>query len=278
MKVYIAVDIDGVSGVVALKEAEVAGRDYERCRHWMALDANAAVEGAFAGGATEVVVHDMHAWVASIPWDEIHPRAQLIKGGQEGARHFMQGLDGSFDALFLVGMHVRSGGGIGVLSHTLLGDDLITDVRVNEDYIGEGGLSAAFAGQFGVPLALTTGDDLTMDELRHWQPELEGAVVKYAIDRFTARCLPQQEALTIIRDAAERAVRRVPLLKPFSYAPPVKLEVACGTPVVAQRLAYVPGAQWDGHRTVSYLGKDFAEVYRALLTFVFVAISIRFKR
>ena len=278
MKIYIMVDMDGISGIVAMKEAAMTGRDYERCRRWMTMDTNAAIDGALAGGATEVVVHDPHSFTTTILWEELHPQAQHIKGGQGGARHLLQELDGSYDALFLVGMHVRSGGGQGVLSHTILGDELFLDIRVNGDYIGEGGIAAALAGHYGVPLALVTGDDLTCEELKHWQPEIECAVVKYAIDRFTARCLTQEQALERIRQAAERAVRKAPSLKPFTYSPPVKLEIMCSQPVVAQRLAYMPGTEWDGHRTVSYVGEDFLEVYRVLLTLTFVAISVRYKR
>jgi len=276
MKVYIAVDMDGVSGTVSMQESAPWGRDYERCRRWMTMDVNAAVEGALAGGATEVVCHDLHSRTTNLLWEEMHPQAYLIKGGQGGSRHLFQGLDSSYDALFLVGMHVRAGWGRGVCSHTVLGNDLFLDVRINGDDIGEGGIAAALAGHYGVPLALVTGDDLTAEEVKYWQPEVESAVVKYAIDRFTARCPPQQKALETIRQAAERAVCKAPNLTPFTYSPPVKLEIACSTPVIAQRLAYMPGSEWDGHRTVSYVGEDFLETYRAFQTLIFVAYSTRY--
>ena len=70
MKVLISADMEGTCGVsswvqVTPSENASAGEphnqgEYDRARHRMTAEVNAAIEGALEGGADEVIVNDSH--------------------------------------------------------------------------------------------------------------------------------------------------------------------------------------------------------------------------
>ena len=60
LKVYMSVDMEGITGVVHGSQTGAGGADYNRARGWMALDVNAAVKGVLDAGATDILVNDAH--------------------------------------------------------------------------------------------------------------------------------------------------------------------------------------------------------------------------
>lgn len=267
MKVYISVDMEGVAGVVDMVHTNPNGYDYQPARRLMTKEANAAIEGALAAGAAEVWVADSHGGngYRSILGLELHEEAYLITG--TGRRHGqLEGLDSSFDALMLVGYHVRHGA-FGVLSHTTNGKG-VDRVTVNGREVGEIGLNAALAGSFGVPTVLITGDDVTVAEAQELIPGIEGAAVKRAMGRYAALGLHPSRARDLIRTKAEEALRRRPQIRPFTAEAPVTVEVRfkdTGTAEVCQAL---PGAFKVDDSTVAVTCADYPAAYRAYRTMV----------
>jgi D-amino peptidase len=263
MKVLISVDMEGISGVATRRETATGwppgagkGNDYERARAWMTADANAAIAGACEAGATEILVADAHDGMLNLLWDELDPRAELIRGYENRDGGMVEGVDSTCDAVFFVGYHARAADGRGVLSHTFTGPDTLWDVRLNGEPASEARFNAIVAGQFGVPVALVTGDDVICEETRCWLPQVETAVVKYAIDRFTARCLPQRVALDRIRGAARRAVERVGDMPPYVMEAPIALDMTMGDSSMAAAIARIPGVARSGDRGVHYAAPD----------------------
>lgn len=155
MNVYISVDIEGVAGVIERDQILTSGgQAYEVGRRLMTAEANAAVEGAIAGGATRVVVNDSHGGMSNLIAGELHPAALLIQGRVK-PWFMVEGLDSSFDACSLVGYHAAAGVRDGVLNHAYHP----YEVRCNGIVFSETGLNAMVAGHLGVPIALVTGDD-----------------------------------------------------------------------------------------------------------------------
>jgi D-amino peptidase len=268
MKILISVDMEGISGVASRRETATGwppgagkGDDHERARIWMTADANAAIAGAFEGGATQVVVADAHDGMLNLLWENLDPRSELIRGYQGRRGVMIEGIDRSFDAVFCVGYHARAADGRGVLSHTFTGTDTLWDVRLNGEPASETRFNAALAGHYGVPVALITGDDVICDETRAWLPQVETAVVKYAIDRFTARCLAQPTALERIRTAACRAAQRLGEMRPFTLATPILLEMVFGDSSMAAAASRIPHTERSGDRCVSYRAQDAQEAY-----------------
>ena len=261
MKVLIAVDIEGIAGIANAREYE----HFEFGREWCTLDVNAAVEGALAGGATEIVVSDTHgAHNDNILFDMLHPKARLIRGGKNTPLYFMEGLTKETDLILLVGWHDKIGGP-GVLSHTFVHRE-ITAMRINGIVVGEVEIAAGVAGHFGVSIGFISGDNVTCETASRFFREIETAPVKTAIDRYAADCLPLEEARELIRQKSQRAVERAAEFKPYRFQPPFILEWDCSDHNIATILARVPGAKLVQPNTVRYLNEtDFTEMFNMLI-------------
>jgi D-amino peptidase len=263
MKVLMSVDMEGISGVATRRETATGwpagaakGNDYERARLWMTADANAAIGGAFEGGATEVLVADAHDGMLNLIWESLDPRAELIRGYENRQSGMIEGIDASVAAVFFVGYHARAADGRGVLSHTFNGPDTLWNVCLNGEPASEARFNAAVAGHYGVPVALVTGDDVICEETRSWLPQVETAIVKYAIDRYSARCLSQQTAHERIRVGACRALERLSEMRPYQMTTPIHLEMTLGDSSMATAAARIPGVRRVDDRGVSYSAAD----------------------
>ena len=273
MKVFISVAMEGCSGIVSRQETMPAGDFYKEARHWMGWDANAAVEGSLEGGATEVVVYGSHNGM-EIPWDELHPRAKLMRSDvnvSSFSLYGLAGLDETFDVVFFVGQHAPYGDPKGVISNSLARP--FRDVHMNGQRVGEFEIWTALAGHFGVPVGLLTGDDVICEQAKSWLPQIETAVVKYAIDTYAARCLPKDAAHQLIREAARRATQGVSELTPFCFEAPVEVEIDLVMPNAAGRVSLIPGMERVGGTKVIYKADTYWEAYKTLLAAGWLAMS-----
>ncbi len=273
MNILISVDMEGIAGVVAGNHASSSHKEYERFRKLMTAEANAAVEGALAGGATRVVVNDSHAGMSNILIEELNPAAELISGSPKPFA-MMQGIGPEVDAAFLVGYHGASGAGAAVLEHTWCGP--VIELRLNEHIVGETGLNAALAGAFGVPVVLVTGDRAVAEEARALLGEIETVAVKDGVARTAAQCLHPQVAQERIRQAAERATKLVAeratklvaeratklITMPFIVPPPITLRVVFYRAAHVDMAELIPGSRRVDGRTVEWTGDDMPTVYK----------------
>ena len=265
MRIYISADGEGVTGVVHGTEMHPDGREWEFGRRMMTADVNAAVAGAFDGGASEVLVNDAHWSELNILPEKLDPRAQLLRGSGKSLP-MMEGV-AECDGVFFVGYHARVGDWRGVGSETLLGREIF-DVRVNGRSIGELGINAAVAHHFGVPVLLVTGDDALSQEAEDVVPEARKAVVKYAIARFSARCLsPQATAEIIAREARDAVLQlaRSAASRVLPQAGRMVCEVEFVSAAQAAAAAIMPGTERTAARTVRYDAADAPTASRAIL-------------
>ncbi len=202
-KVYISVDLEGISGINGDDQTSAGQPEYARGRKLMAEDANAAIRGAFAGGATDVLVNDSHGSQRNLLPEDLDPRARLISHSFK--RHgMMEGLDETFDSVLFIGYHARASAPRGLFAHT--GSGVVRDVQLNGVAVGEGGINAAMAAWYGVAVALVTGDDTAIDEVKAIVPGVKGVVVKRAINTRAVEMLPLAEARRLIEAGAKEAV------------------------------------------------------------------------
>jgi D-amino peptidase len=261
MRVYISVDMEGIAGVVHWADTRLEGVEYERARQWMTGEANAAIEGALAAGATEVVVNDSHGHMRNLLAEQLNPEAWLVRGSPKPGC-MMEGLQPGFDAAFLVGYHALAGTGGAVLNHSFSGS-AITSMKLNGLLVGEVGFNAAFAGALGVPIALVTGDDKLSQEVARTLPWAERVVVKQSITSWSAKNLSPTKAQALIRAAAERALQRRAELSPLVITAPIRLEVAFFRPIHADQAGLLPGAERVNGTTVAYTAADMDTINRA---------------
>jgi D-amino peptidase len=202
-KVYISVDMEGISGINGDDQTSAGQAEYARGRKLMVEDANAAIRGAFAGGATEVVVNDSHGGQRNLLPEDLDPRARLISHSFK--RHGMvEGLDETFDSILFIGYHARASAPRGLFAHT--GSGIVRDLQLNGVAVGEGGINAAMAAWYGVAVALVTGDDTAVEEVKAIAPGVKGVTVKRAINTRAVEMLPLAEARRLIEAGAKEAV------------------------------------------------------------------------
>jgi len=261
MRVLISADAEGVSGITSTNELLFGRPHYEFMRQMMTADVNAAVSGSFDGGATQVVVNDAHWTMTNVLIERLDPRADLIKGFQKHLA-MVEGVQDA-DAIFFLGYHARTGDSNGVANETVFGREIV-EIRMNGRPIGESEINAALCGAFGVPLVFASGDDVYERELRETFPAVEFGLTKYAIDRWTARCLGLERARANIRNAAERAVRRAIAgeFQPYQPQGPTELEVVFSSTAEGLMGSLVPGSVRKTPRTVAYTAADILAAWQ----------------
>jgi D-amino peptidase len=271
MRVFLSVDMEGIGGVVHEDQTNpvdprCAG-EYGRFRRLMTLEANAAIEGAIAGGATRILVNDSHWAMRNLLAEELHPAAELLSGGPK-TWSMMEGIELGWDLAAFIGYHAKAGTAHAILDHTYT--SRILDVRLNGRSVGELGINAALAGAHGVPVAVVSGDQALAAEVRDLLgPAVQAVIVKYAVSRHAARSVAPERAREMIREALRAAVAaakagHAPALS--IVAQPVELEVDFTLTVQADHAAMAPGFERKGPRTVGYRHGDYREIFRAFRT------------
>ncbi|HEU4688224.1 MAG TPA: M55 family metallopeptidase [Vicinamibacterales bacterium] len=260
LKVFISVDMEGVSGVVDRDQTSATGQDYERFRKLMTAEANAAIDGARDAGATHILVNDSHGTHRNLLIDELHAPAELISNNIK-PMGMMAGLDDSYAVAIFIGYHARAGSAEGVLAHTGNGST-IADLRINGRSVGEGGMNIHAAGALGVPVVLISGDQAAIAEVRELVPNIEGVQVKEAIGTAAARSLRPEEAVRLIREATARAIRRHGEIKPVPASLPVRFEVSFTDPSLALMAEQIPTVDRTGSHTIAFVADDYLAGYR----------------
>lgn len=274
MKLFLSVDMEGISGIVDTSYINPdSGMNYARGRQFMTEDANAVIEAALEWGATEIVVADSHNTMNNILWESLHPEAKLLVSSPRDYS-MMQGLDQSFDAAFFIGYHTRQGVP-GVLSHTMSG--VVRNMYINGQVVGEFGFNAVYAGMYGVPVCLVSGDDLIAKEAKQLIPEISTAIVKTAVSRTSALCLSRDEATAELKRQTKRALSRVAQVKPVEFAQPLELSIEFSHAGQAEMAAIVPGARYDAEKgIVSYTPQDQHDLYKTMRAMINLASGAEF--
>ena len=259
LKVFISVDMEGVCGVINWEDVSRTGKDYGIFRKQMTLEAAAAIRGAQAAGATEIVVRDSHGSARNILPELLPKGVKLIRDWSGGPLSMMEGIDKSFDAVIFVGYHARAGTADAVLEHTYTGT--IFNLKLNGKLMPEAGLNAAIAGYFGVPVVMVAGDAAIAKQAKELLGDVECAVVKEGIGN-AAKMLHPEDACSLIEKTATKALQRLGDFKPYKFSPPYTLEITFEEEGMAYRASLFPGARRIDVRTVSYTHDDLMEVLK----------------
>jgi D-amino peptidase len=229
---------------------------------------NAAIEGAMAGGATEFVVNDSHSRMANLDPRKIAGTASYLSGRHK-PMYMVEGLDDSFDAVFLVGYHGSISGRPSTLSHTY-NPEVFAGVRVNGEYVGESGINALPMAHYGTPIALVSGDRVTAEEAAPFAPDAVNVQTKESITRAAALNLHPDESCRLIRAGAEEAVRRV--AAGSVHAPvidsPAAVDMEFQTGDMADIASWARATERTGERTARIAGDNLRCVYQS-----FVAVT-----
>ena len=270
MKVFLSSDMEGTAGVVDWEQCVGDGPEAAAGRALLLAEVNAAIEGAVAGGATEIVVNDSHSTMRNLPADALAGGASYISGSHKPL-YMMQGLDGSFDAVLFVSYHGSVGAPAG-LSHTY-NPRAVMEARLGGVVTGEAGINALVAAHYGVPVVLVTGDRCACEETAALIPGVHAAVVKEHVSRLAAHSLHPARACALIRETAQRAIEGAAGASP----PPVgsaPLEISVRTTDIAEAASWVRGVERTGPRELRFNGEDPLAVYRSFCAAILLTRTV----
>src|SRR5215471_11205988 len=271
MKVFISADMEGTAGVTDWDQVLPQHQDYGRFRRLMTEEVNAAILGALEAGAKEIVVNDSHATMRNLLIEELHPQAQLVSGRPK-PYSMMQGIDGSFDAVFFTGYHAAAGTQDAILDHSYSGA-AVRQIKLGNLVVGEAGLNAALAGHFKVPVALVTGDVTAVAQVKKLIPHIETVTVKQPIGRLAALSYQPVEARRRIKEGATRALRRIKDAKPLALPRPITVEIDLTYTAMADRCMLIPGMTRVSPRAVAYKARDAEQAYSVTMACLVLARS-----
>jgi D-amino peptidase len=255
VRVFISVDMEGLAGVVTNADVSSNGQDYAHFRAIMAGETNAAIEGAFRAGATDVLVRDSHGNKENLLPGDVDPRARLLRGLSSGPKNMMEGIDSTFAAVVFVGYHAKAGTPNGILAHTSTGN--VVDFSINGVSLPEGGYNALVAGLYGVPVVFVAGDRAVVEQVRGLLGPIDAVAVKDEIGGASLGLSPKR-AQDEIRRVVEQAVRNRASAKPFQMKGPYTMVLK----VKQERPSYA-GAQRVGTGEFTFSSADLLEILTA---------------
>ncbi len=249
MRVLIMADMEGVSGITKWDQVDYGKPLYDEGRRLYTEEINAAVRGALAAGATQIVAVDCHGaggdgtFNSFVP-ELLHPEVQWVAGHPWG--RYVEMFETGCDAALMVAMHARAGTPDGVLCHTI-STTTWRRVMFNDDEVGEFGINTALCGHYGVPVVLITGDTATCREGRELLGDgLHTVAVKHGLSRYSARQIAPAKARQMIEDGAVQALSSPIKTKPYVPATPTTITIDLSTVDTANRFMGRPGVELTG--------------------------------
>ncbi|MFC9812567.1 M55 family metallopeptidase [Streptomyces virginiae] len=273
MKILISADMEGATGVTWPADVLPGTPQWERCRSMFTSDVNAAVLGFYDGGADRVVINEAHWTMRNLLLERLDARAEMLTGRHK-ALSMVEGVQrGDVDGIAFVGYHTGAGSE-GVLAHTYLANS-ITGVWLNGTRASEGLLNAHVVAEYGVPVVLVTGDDLTCVDAAGYAPGAVTVAVKDHVSRYAAVCRTPSRTAADIRAAAKEAAALAVRYEPAPGGP-YTVELEFDAEHLAMSATVVPGVRRSGERRVAYTSETMYEgirAFKAVTTVVSAAVE-----
>ncbi len=263
VKVFISIDMEGITGVVTSDQLGPTGFEYSKFREYMTAEALAAIQGAREAGATEFVVADSHGNMENLLIDRFPPDVIIVRGSPRPLE-MMQGIDSTFSAAMFIGYHSATTNARGVRAHTI-SSATFAAIDINGVPMAESGINAATAGYFGVPVVMVSGDDQAVAEVVQLLGTVEGAVVKQAIGFHAAATMTPEAGQALIRARAKAAIGRLKDFKPYVIRGPYALDLTYKNYTPAEAIAILPGIERRTAHTIRYQARTVLDLVRFLV-------------
>ncbi|MGI6177526.1 MAG: M55 family metallopeptidase [Eubacterium sp.] len=263
MRVYISADIEGVTDVTIWEETERGGKGYERACAQMTAEVAAACRGALAAGADEVVVKDAHDSALNLNHMDLPRGVKLIREWCSSMDSMVACVDQGFDVALFTGYHSEGGSDANPLAHTMTHTGLYL-TKINGRKVSEMEINALTCAQYGVPVALVTGDKGLCETAKQVIPGVHTVAVKDGIGTATYNIHPL-DAIDLIEREAKAAVEdfKNGLIKPISIPENPVLELTYKEHPSAKAALNYAGVEYVDPHTVRYAAKDFRDLLRA---------------
>ena len=273
MKLYLSVDMEGITGLPDYTFVDSSEHNYERSRKIMTQEVNHVASKAFEQGCHSLLVNDSHSKMNNILIEELYPKADLITGGVK-PYSMVEGLDQSFDGAMFLGYHARAGQP-GVMSHSMIFG--VRNFYIDDVEIGELGFNAYVAGYYGVPVIFVGGDDRATAEAKELIPNVTTAAVKENITRSAVKTLSLEKSSKLLEEKAEEAIRNRAHVEPLIPPKHPTLRIEFVNYGQAELAAFMPGTEIEPNScTVKFEAKDILEAYRAMVVMTELAMRTTF--
>jgi len=263
IKVFISIDMEGITGVATDGQLGPGEFEWERFRGFMTAEALAAIEGAREAGATEFVVADSHGNMQNLLIDRFPDDVTIVRGSPR-PWSMMEGLDSTFSAAMFLGYHAATTNPMGVRAHTM-SSATFAGVYLNGRAQSESSINAALAGSVGVPIVLVSGDDQAVGEVRTLLGDVEGAVVKRSIGFHSTATLTPAAGQALIKAKARAAIQRLGSFKPFRVTGPYAIDLVYKSYRPAEAMALLPGVERRDAHTIRFNARSMSDVSRFLV-------------
>jgi D-amino peptidase len=262
-RIFISIDMEGISSIVDWTHVDRDHAEYGYYRKMMAGDLNSAIEGALAAGVKEIVVNDSHGGMRNLQPGDVHEAAYLIRGSPK-PNSMMEGIDdGHYDAALYVGYHSMVGTERGILAHTIAGST-VDGVIINGRETGEFGMNAALAGWHGVPSVFLAGDAAACAEAESFVSGVTTAPIKWAVGRYSAKCLHPNKSRELIKQKAKEALEDIGKVSPYWVNEPVEVKMRWVTPTMADVVSILPYMERIDGKMTSCTFDDYPSALRGL--------------
>ena len=263
MKIYISVDMEGITGVTHWDEVDHNKSSYGQFQKQMSLEVAAACEGALEAGAKEIWVKDAHYSGRNILAEILPKGVKLIRGWSGHPYSMVQELDDSFDALMMVGYHSRAGQGGNPLAHTLSSSKL-DSITINDRQTSEFFLHGNIAAKHGVPLVFLSGDVGLCEEVLEVSPGTTTVATMVGVGDSTISIQPQ-ESLEAIKTKVKSALSGELSNCLWDHPKSFVVHIRFNKQQLAYRASHYPGAELFDPKTIAFTTKEYDEVMQLIL-------------
>jgi len=270
MKLYISIDMEGISGIATVKQTEPGSKEYEKGRLLMIKELNNYINAAFKYGASEILVNDAHYYMDNILRSKLDQRVDLISGDNKKLS-MMEGICEEFDTAFFIGYHAGAGGERAVIDHTYTTN--IYQVKINGLKVNEAILNAYLASYYGVPVSLISGDQIFIKETKEVLKDAAGVIVKEARGRTSARLYGEKKVQGKIDNGVKKALcslDKINLISKEEYI----TEIEFNNSAMADVTEGIPGVKRNDGRKIIYQCSDMLETYKVFLLAVNLSYTI----
>jgi len=261
-KIFISVDMEGVTGVVQPPQLGPSGFEYSKAREWMTAELQAAIAGARAAGATSFVVADSHGNAQNLLIDQLPDDVRIVRGFPRPLS-MMQGIDETFAAAIFIGYHASEMTAGAVRGHTFSSAKLL-GVTLNGIEVSEGMFNAAIAAHYGVPVLFVSGDRMAVEQMQKAIPGIASAIVKEPFGYHSALTVTPARGQEMIREGVRSALVKRIAIPPYQVKTPIELEVGFKLTMDAEVASYIPGLSRAGAHTVRGTFPDMLQISRLM--------------
>ncbi|MFT4105770.1 MAG: M55 family metallopeptidase [Lacrimispora sp.] len=256
MKVYISVDLEGVSGATSWNSTNLGDIEHGPIAREMTLEAVAACKGAIKAGATEIYVKDSHDSGRNMDLSLFPKEVKVIFGWGPSPASMVCGLDSTFDALMFVGYHAPAGSNGNPLAHTM--NRRNNTVKFNGKIASEFLMHAYYAQSLGVPSVFISGDKALCGHVHEYDPNITAVAVKEGLGNATINLAPEMAQEKICEGAYHALMNKDKCH--LDVPGPIELEINFKDHFDALRASFYPGVKMLNDYTVSYMAEDMNEL------------------